>query len=131
MSEKMSVNWEKMIAKAGNYPEQAFQFVRDGLSYTTDLLSRDDDSLTEEDRHVSGQELCLGMRDLAIKRYGALAGLVLSHWHIHRTEDFGRIVFAMVDEGLMRATAQDSIEDFRDVFDFAEAFNPAELAARI
>ncbi len=131
MSEHLAVNWENMIAKAGTYPEQAFHFVREGLAYTVETLSRNSEEMDEDDRHVSGQELCLGMRDLAIKRYGPLAGLVLTRWHIHKTEDFGRIVFAMVDSGLMRATAEDSLEDFQNVYDFAEEFNPHDLAARI
>ncbi len=120
-----------MIHQTGEYPEQAFHFVREGLAYTAELMSRAEAQLVEDEHHVSGQELCMGMRDLAIKEYGALAGLVLTHWHIHRTEDFGRIVFAMVDAGLMRTTADDTIEDFRDVYDFDEVFNLHELAARL
>lgn len=131
MSEQLAVNWEQMVARAGSYPEQAFHFVREGLAYTVETLSKNTEEMEEDDRHVSGQELCLGMRDLAIKRYGPLAGLVLSRWHIHKTEDFGRIVFAMVDSGLMRATAEDSLEDFQNVYEFAEEFNPEQLANRI
>lgn len=36
--------------------------------------------------------------------------------------DFGKIVFAMVESGIMHKTPEDNIEDFRDVFDFDEAF---------
>ena len=83
------------------------------------------------DRHVSGQQLCLGLRDYAIERYGILAPAVLEHWHIIRTEDFGRIVFAMIDAGLMSKTSADTLEAFRAVFDFGEAFCRDELSARI
>ena len=58
-----------------------------------------------------------------------LARTVLARWNIRRTYDFGRIVFAMVDNGLMQKTEEDSIEDFRDVFDFKHAFG--EHAYRI
>jgi uncharacterized repeat protein (TIGR04138 family) len=47
---------------------------------------------------------------------------VLKRWNLKRTADFGRIVFALVDGGLMQKTDDDSIEDFRDVFDFKSAF---------
>lgn len=130
MADELTMNWKKMIEQAGMHSEQAFHFVREGLAYTVEVMSRNDSELAEEDRHVSGQELCLGLRDFAIKKYGALAGLVLSHWRIRRTDDFGRIVFAMVDAGLMRTTEEDTLEDFQDVYDFDEAFNLRELAAR-
>ena len=48
---------------------------------------------------------------------------MLEHWHIRRTNDFGRIVYAMIDAGLMTRTASDSLEDFFGVYDFDEAFS--------
>ena len=41
---------------------------------------------------------------------------------VRKTIDFGRIVFALVDNGWMQKTEDDTIEDFRDVFDFKSAF---------
>lgn len=112
---------------AGGYAPQAYKFLHDGLAHTVKLIhgeaavrempSEDDDS-----RHVSGQQLCMGLREYAIDRYGLLARTVLGRWGIHRTADFGAIVFALVNSGLMRKTDEDSIEDFRDVYDFDEAF---------
>jgi len=46
---------------------------------------------------------------------------------VHRTDDFGRMVFAMIDAGLLTKTPQDSFEDFRGVFDFGEAFSRDRL----
>jgi len=51
-----------------------------------------------------------------------LARTVLSRWNVRRTVDFGRIVFALVDNGYMQKTEDDTLEDFRDVFDFKSAF---------
>ena len=48
---------------------------------------------------------------------------MLNQWGIHRSVDFGHIVFALVDAGLMLKTDDDTIEDFSDVFDFAESFS--------
>ena len=84
-----------------------------------------------EIRHVTGQQLCLGLREYAIERFGMLAPCVLRHWNISRTEDFGRIVYALIEAGRLDKSADDSIEDFHAVFDFDEAFSPAVLGARI
>ena len=73
-------------------------------------------------RHVSGEELALGVRDLALKQYGPMARTVLAHWGIHDTEDLGEIVFAMVDCGVLIKQEEDSREDFQGLFDFEEVF---------
>ena len=130
MPEKIHVDWQTLRRAAGPFPREAFQFVRDGLAHTVEMLHGEgqvgDES--DESKHVSGQQLCLGLRDYAIDRYGRMARLVLEHWGLRATDDFGRIVFAMVTVGLMRKTEEDSIEDFRAVYDFDEAFDPAQLA---
>jgi uncharacterized repeat protein (TIGR04138 family) len=124
-------DWTEVLTSAGPYPIEAYDFVRDGLSFTTQQLHDDDDRLPRGDRHISGQELCLGLRDFAIDRYGLLALSVLNSWNITRTEDFGRIVYAMIDAGLMTRTDDDSPEDFRGVYNFSEAFAREDLVARI
>ncbi|MBT8405274.1 MAG: hypothetical protein KJP18_15530 [Gemmatimonadetes bacterium] len=73
-------------------------------------------------RHISGSELALGVRDLALERFGPLARTVLEHWGIHATDDVGRIVFALVECGVLVKQDEDRLEDFRDVYDFEEAF---------
>ncbi len=75
-----------------------------------------------EPRHISGPELAQGVRGLALDRFGPMARTVLQHWGIHTTEDLGDIVFALVDCGVLIRQDGDSPEDFRDVFDFEEAF---------
>ena len=37
----------------------------------------------------------------------------------------------MIDAGLMSRTADDSFEDFDNVFDFSESFNAAQLARHL
>ena len=72
-------------------------------------------------RHVSGQELCWAIRDLAMQRWGLLATLVLGNWNITKTLDFGRIVFALIHNDLMQKQPHDRLEDFGGVYDFEEA----------
>lgn len=118
-SQDSQTAWEQLRSKAGQFPPQAYVFVQEGLRATADRLHGD---CPVGDRHISGRELCMGLREHAIDQYGLLAKTVLEAWNIHRTEDFGRIVFAMVDAGLLRKTEEDSAEDFIGVFDFDEAF---------
>jgi uncharacterized repeat protein (TIGR04138 family) len=73
-------------------------------------------------RHVTGQELAQGVRELALGRFGPMARTVLEHWGIHATEDVGGVVFAMVEQGILIKQEGDHPEDFTDVFDFEEAF---------
>lgn len=74
-------------------------------------------------RHISGGELSEGVRTLAIEEFGPMARTVLEHWGIHSTQDLGEIVFALVDAGVLVKEEQDRLEDFRDIFDFEEAFD--------
>ena len=104
------------------YPEEAYDFVREGLGYTECRLEEAGHHLPNQPRHMKGQELCLGLRDFAIERWGIMAPAVLRHWQIHRTEDFGRIVFVLVNEGTLSKTDDDSLADFRGVYDLLEAF---------
>ena len=119
---KTSLN--QIVARTGLYPVEAFEFVRAGLAVTAQKVYPDIEKRSELEQHVSGRQLCFGLRDFAIRRYGLLAKAVLYHWNIRRTADFGRIVFAMIEGGLMRKTPEDCIEDFDNVFDFAKAFEP-------
>lgn len=79
----------------------------------------DDD---QDDRHVTGQELCEAIRRYALEQYGLLARSVLEHWGVTNTGDFGEIVFNLIDIGQMRKTESDRREDFQDVFDFESGF---------
>lgn len=131
-------DWKAIRENAGPYPQAAFDFVRQGLEHTAQTVhgpeagapadptpNAEGDSAVS-DRHVSGQQLCLGLRDFALRKYGRLARLVLSRWSIRRTDDFGRIVFAMIDAGLMRKTDADTLDDFTSVYEFDEAFDGSE-----
>ncbi len=113
----------EQIAAATRYPIDAFHFVRRALDHAVHSVHEDPGQLEEAERHVSGRQLCEGLRDLALKQYGMLARPILRRWRINRTEDIGRIVFAMVNGGLMQKTSEDTLHDFDEVFDFDQAFH--------
>jgi uncharacterized repeat protein (TIGR04138 family) len=109
------------------FPEDAFQFVREGLQHTAKAVHGEATAASsaerpDERRHVSGQQLCLGLRDLAAERYGLLAKIVLNRWGIRKTDDFGTIVYLLIDRGELRQGERDRLSDFVQVFDFDEAF---------
>jgi len=119
------------VVNATKYPIEAFAFIQRGLDFTVRSIHgepSDKEPLPAPDenttRHITGKQLCMGIRNYAVEQYGMLARTVLRHWCINATEDFGHIVFAMVDAGLMYKTDEDSIEDFVGVFEFREAFAP-------
>lgn len=105
-----------------SYPVEAFEFVRNGLAYTVNKLYGPTDE-NKAHLHVSGQQLCQGLREYALLQWGMLAGTVLRRWNLKCTYDFGRIVFALIQAGYMQKNQDDSIEDFREVYDFKVAFD--------
>lgn len=105
---------ERLRTRYPGYHETAYLFILAALHYTIERLG--------EARHITGHELAAGCRDLAIERYGPMARSVLEYWGLRATRDFGEIVFALVDLGILVAQPGDSLGDFDGVFCFAEAF---------
>jgi uncharacterized repeat protein (TIGR04138 family) len=125
----------KLALKDGRYAPEAFHFLYESLDHAVKLAGRENEEGTA--RHVTGQELLAGMRQNAIEQFGPLAGAVWRAWGIRDTLDWGRIVFLLVEEGMLNRQETDSIEDFRAGFDFDAAFVtsyrpalPPELFAR-
>ena len=116
---------DEIVEDLGLYPREAFKFVQAGLSHTVEKIHADLADDPDASRHVTGQQLCEGLRDYALKEWGLLAGTVLRRWGIKSTYDFGRIVFALVEYKHMAKTDDDTIEDFRNVYDFKTAFDGA------
>jgi|GEM_PF-61122 len=153
-----------LVDHVGRYPEDAFLFVREGLSHAAenvhgpetdahrhlqhfllqnnldwpDLITQYHSGTLPEaildaidaaggvdklDRHINGRDLCWGLRDYALKRWGMMARVVLESWNIRSTSDFGRIVFGFIDLDMMRRQEDDRIDDFADVYSFKEAFD--------
>jgi uncharacterized repeat protein (TIGR04138 family) len=121
MEQEPERSMEEVIREDGRFPPEAFSFLHEGLSRAVKGVYGEEPR-GEGQRHVSGPQLCLALRDLAIERWGLMAKAVLSKWGIHGTLDFGHMVYLLVEHNFMRKTAEDSLEDFRDVFDFEEAF---------
>jgi len=110
---------EQILAKDQRYHRDAYLFLREALDYTQKSIVK---SHRGEFRHVSGQELLAGIRDYALAQFGPMAMTVLEEWGLKRCEDFGELVFNMVEIGLLAKTDKDSREDFQGGYTFEEAF---------
>ena len=109
---------EQAFARIGQrdarYHERGLLFVLAALEYAQGRLPAR--------RHISGQELAWACRDFGREQFGLLAPTVLRFWGIASTEDIGRIVFHLIDVGLLAQQPEDRIEDFDRVYDFDEVF---------
>jgi uncharacterized repeat protein (TIGR04138 family) len=105
----------RIRASESHYDEAAYVFVLESIEYLQNRLPLR--------RHVTGAELARACRDHALEQYGLLARQVLEFWGVRRTEDVGRIVFTLVDVGLLVTQPSDRQEDFRSVYDFGDAFD--------
>ena len=164
MVDDQSMAMDELVAHIGRYPEQAFHFVREGLSHAANKIHGDETEAhrnlqqflamndidwndmiaqyfsghlpepvmeaieaaggTEKlNRHIGGGELCWGLRDYALRRWGMLARTVLESWNVRSTSDFGRIVFGFIDFNMMQSQSEDTIENFQEVYSFEEAFD--------
>ena len=112
---------EEIAKEDGRYDVRGLKFVFEGLAATIDKFRQQED-LEAMPRHITGQELSWGLAEVAQKRWGRLAAMVLEQWGIHSTRDLGEIVYLMIDNGWMSSQETDTIEDFERVFDFTEVF---------
>ena len=126
MSQDFEAIIEELTENNPRYHEDAYEFVMEALQYTQKKF--------KSVAHVSGEEMLEGMRDLLLKQYGPMARTVLQYWGIKGTEDFGQIVFDLVERKVLSKTEKDSIDSFRNAYDFAEVFDNGyrkELAKKI
>lgn len=101
------------------YEEDAYFFVRDALSYATKNLKK---PRSGPSKHVTGKELLGSIREYALHEFGPMTYRVLRTWGLSRTQDFGEIVFNLVESGILGKTDEDRKEDFADGFSFENAF---------
>ncbi len=109
----------KIIDGDSRYPLEAYLFVQEAVSYSLESFHADRE---KRDFHLNGHELLDGIRLCVLDRFGAMAHYVFREWGITRTEDFGNIVFNMIDHNLLHARPEDSIKDFANGYDFEKEF---------
>lgn len=131
MSQETPKDFESIVREDGRYPIEAFAFLQDGLKRAVREVYGQQAELEGGPHHVTGEQLCHALRAEAVERWGLLARTVLKRWNINSTLDFGRMVFLLTENGLWQKTEEDTLEDFRDVYDFDEAFGPDSLGEQL
>src|SRR6201997_1823796 len=110
---------DSIVASDPRYQRDAYVFLRDALDFTTKQQKKIKGVSV---RHVTGPELLDGVRRYALKEFGPMVITVFGSWGIHSCEDIGNMVFNLIGAGIFGKTKEDSIEDFKNVYDFEEAF---------
>jgi uncharacterized repeat protein (TIGR04138 family) len=118
-----------IVQRDPRYAYEAYEFIFAALAHCQKLLGRpplpdpkpEAAVATSPGQHVTGAELLHAVRDLALREFGLMARVVFRLWGVNRTDDFGDIVFNLVEAGLLRKTDQDSRGDFHNVFDLDQA----------
>lgn len=124
---------EQILASDTRYHAEAYAFLRDALEST--LKRRKKARKDSPSTHVNAAELLEGFRLHALQECGPMAVTVLDYWGVRSCEDVGNLVFNLVNAGAFGKTDEDTIENFRQGYDFREAFvvpflpEPANLSA--
>jgi uncharacterized repeat protein (TIGR04138 family) len=117
------VPFEKSVSEATKrdprYAAEAYSFLRDSLDYTMRTAQK---GRAREAGHVSGPELCKGLRDYAIQQFGPMVPTILESWGVRTTRDIGEMVFNLIETGAFSKSDSDAPEDFDNVYEFNDAF---------
>ena len=118
---------EDCLRRTRRFTREAYYFIRDSLDHTQRCLRKE--SGDRELSHVTGPQLCDGLRRHAIDQFGPLSRLVLESWGLRTTSDIGAVVYLLIETGAFFRSETDSAADFDDVFEFVDAFDRPFLPA--
>ncbi|PYK11705.1 MAG: hypothetical protein DME65_06590 [Verrucomicrobia bacterium] len=110
---------DSIVKSDPRYERDAYVFLRDALDFTTKQQKKTKGTSV---RHVSGPELLEGLRQYALKEFGPMVMTVFHSWGIQSSGDIGNMVFNLIGAGIFGKTETDSLEDFKNVYDFEEVF---------
>jgi len=96
------------------YTPESYEFVMEALSFSQQKFKKS--------KHISGEELLAGIKALLLKKFGPMTVTVLKHWGIKATDDFGNIVYNLVENKVLAKDTQDHYDSFKNAYDFDEVF---------
>jgi len=103
-----------IYAQDSRYYPEAYEFVMEALSFSQLKFKKV--------KHISGEELLAGIKALLLKKFGPMTLTVLKHWGIKTTDDFGNIVFNLVENRVLAKDTHDHYDSFKNAYDFDEVF---------
>ena len=99
------------------YPPEAYEFIRQSVSYAQRKKSQH-----EESNQVSTAELVLEIKNYALKEYGPMAFYLLKKWSIDSTDDFGNIIYNLIEYKIFGEGDHDQRQDFNNAYNFHDVF---------
>ena len=113
----LSFKVDRIMTRNDRYERAAYPFVVEAVRFAHEAHQ----TRGTADEHLGIDELLHSIRIYALCEYGPLAKSVLNRWNVMDTEDFGRIVFLLAEEGEFELGPDDELKQFRDVYEFDEA----------
>ncbi len=110
---------DEIVNKDPRFEREAYIFIREALDFTLRKLNKES---TASNRHVSAGEFVEGIRQYALQEFGPMVPTVLGFWKVRSSEDFGSLVFNLIEAGIFGRSDNDNPADFADVLDFRAAF---------
>ncbi len=113
-------------AQDSRYSPEAYEFVMEALAFSQKKFKKY--------KHISGEELLTGIKALLLKKFGPMTLTVLKYWGIRVTDDFGNIVYNLVENRVLAKDSHDHYDSFKNAYDFDEVFNQGyrkQLAKRL
>ncbi len=126
MNEEFYSIISELCRRDTRYHAEAYEFVMEALSYSQKKFKKS--------KHVTGVELLKGIKALLMQKFGPMALMVLRYWGIQATDDFGNIVFNLVENKILAKDTEDHYESFKNAYDFEEVFHKdyrRQLAKRL
>ncbi|MBR4673243.1 MAG: hypothetical protein IKP00_02160 [Victivallales bacterium] len=108
---------EQLASTTGSFPVAAYLLVFDALNKC--LLAHKKTRLEP----IGALELSQTMAEIVRDGFGPFASHLLLKWDIHSTDDFGKIVYELVDANLLALNEGDTIEDFNNLFPLHDFLN--------
>ena len=106
-----SDSFADITGKDSRYDARAYALLMDCVHF-----------LGKERGHMSSYDVMHEFKERALDQYGPMAYTVLTEWGVTVTEDIGEMMFNLVEFRRVRKDEDDHQDDFRDGFDFKEAF---------
>jgi uncharacterized repeat protein (TIGR04138 family) len=110
---------DRILGEDPRYHRDIYSFVRDALDFTVKQQKKSKEGAP---RHVSPGQLLDGIRIFALKEFGPMVPTVFGYWNVRSCEDLGYVVFNMIREEILGKNESDTLDQFRDGYNFHEAF---------
>ncbi len=126
MDQEFYIMIDEICAQDNRYHPASYEFVMEAVGFAQKKFKKS--------RHITGVELLDGIKAVTLKKFGPMSLVVLKHWGIGSTEDFGNIVFNLVEHKVLAKDANDSYDTFKNAHDFEEVFSKGyrqQLAKRL